>query len=69
MNCRSKLAKSVFNAKKIFVLFRCKSESKGDFQEEIATMQTLYQYRTYSIDSSEESSGECLMSITNSQLD
>merc|ERR1712203_70249 len=29
-----------------------------ELQEEIATMQTLYQYRTYSIDSSEESSGE-----------
>jgi len=30
----------------------------NELQEEIATMQTLYQYRTYSIDSSEESSGE-----------
>jgi hypothetical protein len=27
-------------------------------QEEIATMQTLYQYRTYSVDSSEESGAE-----------
>ena len=26
-------------------------------------MQTLYQYRTYSIDSSEESSGECICLI------
>ena len=31
---------------------------ENNSQEEIATMQTLYQYRTYSIDSSEESSGE-----------
>jgi len=30
----------------------------AELQEEIATMQTLYQYRTYSVDSSEESSGE-----------
>ena len=28
----------------------------AELQEEIATMQTLYQYRTYSLDSSEESS-------------
>ena len=34
------------------------SKDKNYSQEEIATMQTLYQYRTYSIDSSEESSGE-----------
>jgi len=30
----------------------------SELQEEIATMQTLYQYRTYSVDSSEESSEE-----------
>ena len=30
----------------------------AELQEEIATMQTLYQYRTYSVDSSEESSEE-----------
>merc|ERR1740116_80311 len=29
-----------------------------DLREEIATMQTLYQYRTYSVDSSESSSDE-----------
>merc|ERR1712096_72692 len=29
----------------------------AELQEEIATMQTLYQYRTYSVDSSEESRG------------
>ena len=30
----------------------------SELQEEIATMQTLYQYRTYSVDSSEESNDE-----------
>jgi len=30
----------------------------AELQEEIATMQTLYQYRTYSVDSSEDSSDE-----------
>ena len=30
----------------------------SDLQEEIATMQTLYQYRTYSVDSSEDSNDE-----------
>lgn len=30
----------------------------AELQEEIATMQTLYQYRTYSVDSSEESGAE-----------
>ncbi len=30
----------------------------GELHEEIATMQTLYQYRTYSVDSSEDSDVE-----------
>merc|ERR1712062_669467 len=39
---------------------RKRSEFKEmeDLREEIATMQTLYQYRTYSVDSSESSSDE-----------
>merc|ERR1719510_1032555 len=39
---------------------RKRSEYKEmeDLREEIATMQTLYQYRTYSVDSSESSSDE-----------
>ena len=37
---------------------RTERREVGELQEEIATMQTLYQYRTYSVDSSEESSEE-----------
>lgn len=37
---------------------RTERREVAELQEEIATMQTLYQYRTYSVDSSEESSEE-----------
>ena len=37
---------------------RTERREVSELQEEIATMQTLYQYRTYSVDSSEESSEE-----------
>ena len=37
---------------------RIERREVGELQEEIATMQTLYQYRTYIVDSSEESSEE-----------
>lgn len=37
---------------------RSERNEMEDLREEIATMQTLYQYRTYSVDSSESSSDE-----------
>merc|ERR1712029_303644 len=38
-----------------------------ELQEEIATMQTLYQYRTYSVDSSEEDSDNGALGDTKEQ--
>merc|ERR1711992_425828 len=57
---RLKLEYDELMAVKSELIQRKRSEFKEmeDLREEIATMQTLYQYRTYSVDSSESSSDE-----------